>query len=477
MAFLKIKSKKKTNDDNISFASSQLGAHASRYQAQATDEAIKGMGMLREMARRLVNVGTEKKQGNLFEIIEATKFNMDAASKGLDNIRAGVTALEGNPHAAADIIIRDGDKIVREVQTKSTNSAVSATRMFREAKYNGMQKVTNPEHIDTVKRIAGKRADMNGLFSDEHRDTVQNIRGGLELDGSVHTKGTTHTEAIKAAEHSRRYAAGFEVTQVGKEMLYTGANAAAAGGIIGAAISIAKNGIEVSRGMKSVNEATKEVMKDAGKSGAKSGAIGFIGAGIRSGASKMGVQALTKSNVATSIAAGVVDSGITLLRYVKGEISGAEVAEKIGGTGITTVSSIYAGAAAGAVFGPAGALIGSIAGYMVSSGVYQSAMAILKDAKLSEIEADRITALCIDAEEEMRKQREMFETMIAERLTNNRREFKQCFKEMDKGLENGRFVDTVLALEKFNLVFGHSLKLESFADFDRHLKNNKSLEL
>lgn len=447
-----------------------------RHDAQATDEAIKGMGMLREMARKLINVGAEKKQGNLFELIEATKFNMDAASKGMDHLRAGVTAMEGDPHAAADIVIRSGDKVVREVQAKSTNSAVSAARMFREAKYNGMQKVTNTEHVDTVKRITEKRADMNGLYSEEHRDTFRNVRGGLEHDG-VQSKGTSHAESMRAAEHSRQYAAGFEMAQVGKEMLKTGTSAAAAGGIVGGAISLVKNGVAVSRGAKTYGEAAVDVMKDAGKSGAKSGAVGVVGAGIRAGASKAGIQALTKSNVATAIAAGVVDSGVTLLRYARGEISGSDAAEKIGGTGISTASSIYAGAAAGAAFGPVGALVGSVAGYMVASGLYQSAMAILKEAQLSEAEAQRIIAVCHEAEEAMRSQREQFEAMVAEKLANNKREFTRCFSAMDEGLRHGRFVDSVLALEQLNTVFGHSLKLASFDDFHRHMNNGGSLEL
>lgn len=56
------------------------------------------------------------KFGNLFEAIEATKFNRDAAIKGA-SIRAEVTArpldpsLRANPHAKADILFRQHSSV------------------------------------------------------------------------------------------------------------------------------------------------------------------------------------------------------------------------------------------------------------------------------------------------------------------------------------------------------------------------------
>jgi len=457
-----------------SFLSSHIGSHAARNQAVSTDEAIRGMSMLREMARKLMNVGADKKQGNLFEIIEATKFNMDAAAKGIRDVRASVTAMEGDPHAAADIIIRKGKQTIEYVQAKSSSSSERAVEMFRNPKYLGMQKLTNPEHVDAVREISGKYASV----SEEHADTVKNVRGGLQLrDGSIKSKGTSHAEAMKAAEKPNAYSAVFEFKQIGKEMMSTGTAAAVAGGIVGGAVSMVKHGLAVKQGKISGNEAAVEVIKDAGKSGLRSGTVGVVGAGLRSVASRLGVRALTKSNVATAIAAGIVDSGVTVLRYAKGEITGEEAAEKIGETGVSTASGIYAGFVTGAAFGPIGAIIGSVAGFLVASSVYQSSMAILKNARLAEEEASRVMALCAEAEAEMQRHRKLFEQMMAERLANQRRAFNKCLREMDKAIDQERFVDTVLALERFNHVFGHSLKLASFEAFDRHMRSRNRLEL
>lgn len=473
----KVKNDRK-HDTEQTFLSSQLGAFAARHQANATDEAIKGMGLLKMVGDKLRNVGVDQKQGNLFEIIEATKFNMDAAVKGIDNVRAHVTALEGDPHAAADIVIKHGGKVIDEVQAKSTNKASRAAMMFRNEKYNDMQKLTNPEHAETVKRITEVRAESNGEYSTLHKDTAQNVTGGLNSkEHGISSKGTSNQEAIRAAQNTDQYANNFQWNQAGKEMLQTGGQAALVGGMVGGAISIVKNAIAVNKDEKTKTQAVICVAKDTGKAAARSGTVGVIGAGIRASASHHGISALAKSNVATAIAAGAVDCGVTLLKYAKGEISGADAAEKMGGTGVSTASSIYAGAAAGAVFGPVGALVGSIGGYMLASGIYQSAMAILKNAALSELEAQRIIAICDEASEEMRKQRMLFEQMIQEQLEYNDAVFKKCFTTIEKGLQSGRFKDTVLALENMNKVFGKQLKLVSFNDFDRHMKKGLSLEL
>src|SRR5690606_14597573 len=122
--------------------------------------------------------------------------------------------------------------------------------------------------------------------------------------------------------------------------------------------------------------------------------------------------------------------------------------------------------AAGAVFGPIGALVGSVAGYMIASGVYQSCLAILKKAPLAEAEALRVMQLCDEAAEEIRRQHEALEYMIKQQLEYNESQYAACFALIDRGMRGGQFADTVLALERFNGLFSNQLKLAKFDEFD-----------
>ncbi|QRG70272.1 hypothetical protein [Brevibacillus choshinensis] len=465
----------KNTAEDASFLGSQFGSYAARHEAEASRVAVDGMDSLRSMADSLRNVGVEQKQGNLFEIIEATKFNMDAASKGAD-IRAYVTALEGDPHAKADIVIRSGGKILDEVQAKSSNDAARLTRMVSDEKYRGMQKLVSMEKADRVRELAENRANSGSIYSEDYRDTLRNVKGKLTYK-ELHSSGTSYEETIHATEHTAAYSSQLESEQFKKEIGVTSAQAAAASAVVGGAVSLIKNGIAVSKGQASLEQAAKNTLKETGAAGMRGASTGAISAGIRTAAQKAGIDALAKSNVATSIAAGVVDMGVTMLRYAKGEISSEQAVEKIGQTGVSTASSIYAGAAAGAVFGPVGAVVGSMAGYMIATGLYQSSLSILNEAKLAEEEAQRVMALCDAAASEMRSRRAEFEAAMKQKLQYNDREFKKCFQLIDSGLAADRFVDTIVALEGFAQVFGKELKLSHFGEFDSYMKQDKPLIL
>lgn len=457
------------------FAGSQLGANAARYEAEASNAGIAGMNALREMGENLKNVGVGQKQGNLFEIIEATRFNMDAASKGSD-IRAYVTALEGDPHAKADILIRRGETVLQEVQAKSSVDSSRLTNMVSDEKYQGMQKLVNLDKADRVRELAERRAESGSIYSENYQDTLKNLTGKLKHE-EIHSRGTTYEEAIHAAEDHAAFSSKIEWEQIKREMGVTSTQAAAASALIGGAISVVKNGIAVSKGELELGQAAKQTARDTGVAGVRGAGTGAISVSIRTAAEKAGIEALAKSSAATAIAAGIVDMGVTVLQYAKGDISGTQAVEKIGQTGVSTSASMYAGAAAGAVFGPAGAVVGSIAGYMIATGVYQSSLAILKEANLAEAEAQKVIALCDAAAAEMAKKREEFERLIAQKIAHQSKEMKACFRQIDASMAADRFVDTVVALEGFAATFGKELKWSKFSEFDQEMKKGKPLVL
>ena len=254
----------------------------------------------------------------------------------------------------------------------------------------------------------------------------------------------------------------------------TGANAAIAGFIITGAISGVKNTIIASKGDITFEEALSNTVKDGEKSALRSGVTGVGGTVIRYGATKLGVKALSKSNVAVTVAAGVIDIGASVYSFAQGEITSEELIERIGQTGTCTTCSLYVGAAGGAVLGPIGAVVGSIAGYLIAASIYQSATAIFKEARLAEAEAERVIAMCDVACRIMKEQREEFKRLLELNFKACCAEFDACFAAMDAGLNSNNYELATQSLGDLATFFGKKLQFETFEEFDYFMLNSNS---
>ena len=103
-------SKKSPQKLNTTIGAGIYGASVAKFNANATDAMIEGMDLFREAAAKLGAVNPKIAQGNLFEYIEAAKFNADAALQD-SSLQAIVTAAEGNPHDAGDLATFFGKKL------------------------------------------------------------------------------------------------------------------------------------------------------------------------------------------------------------------------------------------------------------------------------------------------------------------------------------------------------------------------------
>ncbi len=467
-------SKKSQQKLNTTIGAGIYGAEIAKFNANATDAIVKGMDLFREAAAKLGAVNPKIAQGNLFEYIEAAKFNADAALQD-SSLQAIVTAAEGNPHAAADLLIKDGDSIIREVQAKSMNRVGNLTDSLSHDKYKGMQKLVPNGNASRVRELAEKRSHYNN--TDNYTDTAQNVTDKLNCNG-IESGGTAYQENLWAAENPELYAALLEGRYVAKEALVTVANAAIAGFIISGAISGVKNTITASQGDITFEEALSNTVKDGGKSALRSGITGAGGTVIRYGATKLGVKALSKSNVAITVAAGVIDIGASVYSFAQGEITSEELIERIGQTGTCTTCSLYAGAAGGTVFSPVGAVVGSMAGYLIAASIYQSATAIFQEAHLAEAEAERVIAMCNAACRIMKEQRGEFKRLFELNFKARCAEFDACFAAMDAGLNSNNYGLATQSLSNLAALFGKKLQFESFEEFDDFmLDSNSSLIL
>jgi hypothetical protein len=463
-------SKEQQLNSMVQFGTSQSGAFFSSSHTAGSDIMLEGMSLLRTAAQQRFQVHINTKQGNLFEYIEAAKFNANAALQG-SSLRADVTDAKGFPHAAADIEIRKSNQLIRQVQAKSMVNATKATVKLSQPKYRNMAKLVPKGQKVEVRRVANKASKRGNIYAKDYKDTVRNVTDELK-SGSVRSGGTTYSENTEAARNPQWYAFKKEFGYVAKEAGSAGLHAAAAAGIVTAGMSGVKNAIAAARGKKSVEEALIDTGKDTVVSAARSGGTGVSGTMIRYGAAKVGIRSLAKSSVATAVAAGAIDVGVTVYSFAKGDISVEQAFERMGHTGTSTVSGVYAGAVAGLVFGPVGALVGSVAGYLVASNVYNSCISVLRHARLAEEEASRIVAVCEEACREMEAQRIEFEVFIQRNIRLREQDFVASLSSIDSGLLSGKPEETTVALAGFAALLNHELQIGSFAEFDEFMMNS-----
>lgn len=468
---------RKTNP-SVDHTAAQVAGELKKHFANMSDEANQGMQLLRAMAASKSNVSPDFKQGNLFEIIEATKFNINAAENRV-NERAVLTANQGNPHAPGDVIVVDGEKIVMTAQMKSSGvkSAKDLARLTRsvsDPKYRGMQKVVNSENEIGVRELAQRAANRDNIHQADYQDTTKQVTGKLHTD-KASSSGTSHSESYQAATNSKSYAMKFELKQYGKEIAVTAGTAATAGAVMGGGISAVKNITKYAAGDISGGEAVERTLKDTVKGAVRGGTTGAVGTGIRIGAQKAGLKSLAKSNIALTAASSMIDTGIVVYDFALGEITAEEAAERLGQNGASAISSIYTGAAAGAIFGPVGAVVGSIAGYMLATQVYQTAIGILRNANLSEEMAAKLIALATEARLQMKAERLIFEEKVKEAVETRRNIYSKALRVIDYGLMHNDYDKVTVAFSKLMLDVGIKLKLLDFEEFARIMNDKNSL--
>ena len=450
-----------------------VGAKAASAEAAATDVMREGMDRFLEEAGK--GTRTDLLKGNLFEYIEAARFNTQAALNG-SQVTARVTAADGRPHAPADIELVKGDTVVVPVQAKVSNNPSDLAHRQAKPNYRDTDRLVPKDKADATRLHSEERAERLLQEGDPRATDYQNssARNTGELRyKKTSSGGTTTKELDLASEHPKLFAALEEGGALAREANKAGMHGAAAGALLGGAISTGRNLAAYSKGELEGKEAAANITADVSKSAVRGYLPAATGRVIRHGAAKAGLPALARSNnVATALAAALIETGVVVYDYMKGEISAGEAAVRIGCTGTSTLASIFTGAAAGSFFGPPGAVLGAIAGYMISSSVYQSCIAIMRNARLAEEEAARIVALCEQAVKSLDQERVSFETILNEHLNERQVKFDGFFMAIDKALDADRTDDAILALSDLVASCGQELRFMNFEEFDTFMRES-----
>lgn len=476
----------KSTDDLSVLNASLLANHQTQHLTDATQRVFGDAARLRQLAIDKQNVLADKAQGWMFEQLEVTKFNLDAVRKGSHLHAATTDSIGLTNHQTTDVIVKHGKKTLKEFQLKSGNKASSSAFMLADKQYDDVSLVAPSDQTDKVQELYARRVESGTLKAPDYKSASERLHKGVEAD-NVASGGTTYDEALKATDskHANRVANGFEAKAALSDMHQSGMQA----GKMGATFSGVASGVsglyQLSQGKTTKGDVAAQVIVDASKSFAISylttaGSKGVVHGLAKAGVSQTTVGVLTKSNAHVALAAGIVKSGQSVVRYLRGEIDGDQLTNEISETAVTGASTFYYGALGQAIIPIpiVGAMIGSTVGYFIGSMLHQSGLIGLGEVavvKVARERRERIEAMCLESIPLIRQHRLELEALLKTHFAERRQLLTQAFDGMEKSLVSWNADDFTQHLESVNQAFGKSLPFKSFDEFDTFMKDKDSV--
>ena len=478
--------------DSARKAGTFIGDAASQSARNATDRAVKGMEFFRDAAKKKHNVALEQAEGNLFEYIEAAKFNVEAAKQG-SRLNAVVTDSVGRPHDPADIEILKDRTVVRKVQAKfsvSKNAAADSVFKQKHDKYAGMQRLIRKEnnYVDTAtgkkttllgkaQSLAQQRADGKGIYKEQYKDVAANLTDELH-HGGISSGGTTVKEVKKAYKTPGKYAKSFEKRQVNNEMKTTATNMGAASMVTSGIVSGVTNMLSVFNNEKALSDALQDVGADVVESGARGGATGALSTALRYQGIKKGSALLSDSTAATVLAGGVIDGGVALYSYARGEINAEQLKDELVDTTAKAASTIYYTKAVTAIMGAAVNPLVPMAVYTTASYVVTCTREILRNAKLNEEEYKRLAAIAEESARATSEAQAELERLLSQCEERQRLMLSQFIDSFEYNIDTGENYDqSVMAIVNFANQAGFALEHVDFDDFSQAMVSRKTFRL
>jgi hypothetical protein len=489
---------KKSVKEGSKIAGELLGDQLTKNAQNATDMSIEGMRLFQIKMQQIPNVGFEIAKGNLFEYIEAAKFNRNAATVGVP-ARAVVTDATGDSFAAADILIKVNGNTVKEIQAKFSQTnfngrdTSAANSVFEQTgaknkgwgQYNSMDRLIRKQEnynkdgslLDEAKKISKARSESQGINAEYYKDVHEHLTDETHFD-NVSSGGTTIEEVRVAYDRPDVYINQFERRAVISEMKASASNMAKAGFITTGVVSGIINMFEVYKDEKSLADALKDVGADSIKGGIRGGATGVISTVVRYNGIKAGSALLSDSMAATVMASGMIDGGVALYAYAKGELTAEQLRDEIINTTAKATTTIFFTKAATAILGKAVSPIVPMAIYTTASYVIACTREILQNAKLNIEESERLTVILQENTRLAQEYHEQFRAHITMCEESQRKMLEEFVDSFDYNLETGdNYDDALYSIVRFANQAGISLQHVDFEDFKNAMSSETIFEL
>lgn len=453
-----------------------IGEAATKHLAEATDRVFRDSRELQRVVDQFANCDVELTQGRAFEFIEVLKFNRQAAEQR-SVLEAAATHFDA-PHSPADILIRKGKEIVREVQAKSSNHPSYSVAQFLKDKYEGMGRLVPVDREAGVSRLLDNKlriAPEEALNRQGLEDTRRNLMGRLE-HGGVASSGTTRAEAEFAARYPDLAALCYEGEAALKEVGVAAGQGAVVAGGFGAIYHTVSNGWMVGRGEKTHGDAIIDAAAGTAAAAARGGTVTGMARAVAVAARQIGIKGLAEGAAPVAVANTVYEAGHATYRYLRGEFSAEEYRDEAGGAVLRSASMFYCGMA-GQLLIPipvVGGLVGSLVGYSASAIMLQSGILGIGANNIVAVATRRreeIEAECFAAIERMAFYQAAADQITSEYQLQYRDQLLPSLVDFETGLMDWNPNAAIIALSRLNLALGKSLPWGSFEEFDAFMED------
>lgn len=429
------------------------------------------------------------------EVATTSRDNAQAIINGSKRrtVRSDDLAQFGKNHNVVDRVqVLDGQIIAgSETQMKFVgNPRQLFARIAKEdgkfARYRGIKLELPSEQFVDAKAYCQQQAAQlreNALRAEQQGKTEvaaklrREAANYEQLADNVCDSGLTTEQAIFYREHPKLAT----IRDIARTSHRAGMEGAKYGAIIGGSISALKNAFALAQDRMTLREAASEIGIDIAKAGALGYATAFAGAATKA-VMQQSTSATARTLAGTSVPVLAVNVclslGETIRRYVRAEISEAQLLEEIGEKGAGMLSSGMM-AALGQVAIPipfVGAAIGGMIGYTLSSLFYRSALDAAAGAERSRADLARVRAIESAARVRIDEEQAAMEAFMARELPQLRQETQGLFLAIGAARECG-IDDLAAAVNQYATLLGKQLQFASQAEFDVFMASDEPLRL
>lgn len=349
-----------------------------------------------------------------------------------------------------------------------------------EARKNALNNERNLKIVNAkTNRSKGKQSNLEVIRKNNDLITEKEVAIRAQIDGKISTHLNLIPDTVKG-------------------MHDTGIKSAKSAAELEVAISTAKHLDKLRKGEEDVGVAVTNIAVDT----AKTASMAYVSS-VGMKATDAAIMKATSNNAANFINAGgsakifvvVKETGTSMLKYLNGDITEAQLVDELGekGSGLAVSFTMGAGGIAiggsiGAVIGgiaggPAGAivggelgtftgeLIGNMVGYVVGTQCYRVIQEYSAQFAIDTEEYRRLQKMYTNLAEQIQAYRIALEATLEELHYQQQKEISEAFQEMMDGILNNDTDRINHSLQRVCIQYGVEVEFDNSDDFDEFMND------
>ena len=334
--------------------------------------------------------------------------------------------------------------------------------------YEGILAEADKEIEKLERQLESAESTSNKELTAEKQAKIAKLK---KIKANLRNSIISNKEALFARTHPKLSTA----IDMGKLAHRAGMEQAKYGAAIAGSLSLVSNIVAVFKGKKEVGDAATEVTLTTGKGAALSYATAFSGSIIKSSMQNSGsqvVRTLSETNIASTMVTTTIETGKTIRKYFKGDISGYECMEELGQKGVNQISAAMFATIGQAVIPVpvVGGMIGSLVGYSLSSAFYKELTEALREEKLAKEERMQVERECAETIRMIRQYRIEMNEYVDRYLKEHIQVFNHAFEQMNEAIGKDGLIDDIEgfigANNQIRQVLGYQPVITSLSDLD-----------